>query len=35
MNKICDSLMKKLKDYNVILFRNNTETFIENWRKLC
>lgn len=31
MNKICDILMDKLKDYNVVLFRNNKDTFIENW----
>lgn len=31
MNKICDILMDKLRNYDVILFRNSKDTFIENW----
>lgn len=31
MNKVCDYLYNILKDYDVILYRNNPDTYIEDW----
>lgn len=31
MNKICDLIEKRLLDYDVIVLRNNPQTFIEDW----
>ena len=34
MNKLCDEIENILKKYDVILYRNSYETFIEDWSKI-
>lgn len=34
MNELCDYVEKELKQYDVMLFRNTPDTFIEDWAKI-